>query len=155
MNNFFKFHRSGVLFFLLFLALSTLGCDRQNASETGKDSQKPAAAPALAKEGQPAVSVTIDFLDGYRATFDRIPWTEGMTGLDCMEAVRKHPRGPMMVIKGAGETAFLTKIEEAENGSNGGAAWIYYINGEQAKESFGRKKVNEGDAVLWKFEEYR
>lgn len=117
--------------------------------------------PAMAQRRQPdapdqkkTVRVTVDYGDGVAKTFSRIPWKKGMTVLDAMEVARKHPRGIQFSHRGKGATAFLYRIDDLENEASG-RGWIFRVNGELADRSFGIQPLMRGDAVLWKFEEYR
>ncbi len=55
------------------------------------------------------------------------------------------------IFRGAGATAFVTSIGGQENENAGGANWVYYVNGELAKESCGTFQLHADDHVVWKF----
>lgn len=139
----------------LLLAVVVLsGCKPGNMKKNEATGKHPAPSAQSAPD-EPTVSVIVDFQDGSEIHFPRVKWTEGMTVFDCMAGVKNHPRGIDFQSQGSGETALLTKIEDMENGTGDGAAWIFYVNGEMAHESFGLKKLKSGDTVLWKFQQYR
>ena len=77
------------------------------------------------------------------------------TVLDAMQGAQKHPRGIKWELRGAGETAFLFKIDEMKNEAGGGRGWMFRVNGKLGDRSLGVFPLKAGDAVLWKFEKYR
>ena len=117
--------------------------------------------PVAARPGQaddapkpPTVQLIVDYGDGVQKHFTALPWKEGMTVFDALEAAQKHPRGIKAVYRGKGETAFLTQIDDLENEGRG-RNWIYRVNGELAKKSFAILTLKAGDTILWFFGEYR
>jgi Domain of unknown function (DUF4430) len=102
----------------------------------------------------PVVQLTIDYGDGCEKHFTRIAWREGMTVLDALEAARKHPRGIRFEHRGAGETAFVSQIDELKNQGQG-KNWLYHVNGKGGTKSCGLQVVAKDDRILWKFATYR
>jgi hypothetical protein len=121
---------------LLLGEVATLGDEKDSASQTKK------------------VAVVIDYGDGVEKHFTAIEWKEGLTVLDAMRAAQSHKRGIRFEQRGSGDTALLTKIDDLANEGRG-RNWIYRVNGKLGDTSFGARKLEAGDSVLWKFEEYR
>jgi hypothetical protein len=111
------------------------------------------AIPAAAGK---VVELVIDYGDGAEKRFTAIAWREGMTVLDALEAAKDHPHGISFSIRGTGERALLTKIDDLENqkGAPDAKNWIFYVNDHMADKSLGARIVKSGDSILWKFERY-
>jgi hypothetical protein len=112
-----------------------------------------AASSAAAQEPE-LVRLVVNYADGVEKHFTALPWREGMTVFDAMQAAQEHPRGIKIQFRGSGATAFLTQIDDVKN-EGSGRNWIYRVNGELAERSFAVQKLAAGDAVLWKFEKSR
>ena len=104
-------------------------------------------APIAASDPRPKVDLTIDFGGGRRIAFAAIAWHDGMTVADLMSA------WPNIAIKqkGAGESAFVTAIDDVENQGADGKNWTYSVNDQIADRSFAVYKLKPGDHVLWTF----
>lgn len=102
---------------------------------------------------QPAatVTLTIDYGDGLQKRFIDIPWRPEMTLLDAMRHAQRHPRGIHFDIRGSGETAFLTRIDDLTNQGAGKKNWIYRVQGKLGDRSFAVYPLNAGDGALWHF----
>jgi Domain of unknown function (DUF4430) len=102
------------------------------------------------------VELVIDYGDGAEKRFAAIAWREGMTVLEVLEAAKAHPHGIAFSVRGTGEQALLTKIDDLENqkGAAGAKNWIFYVNDHLADKSLGATIVEPGDLILWKFERY-
>ena len=114
-------------------------------------------AGPISAEPEPAassVSVVIDYNDGVQKHFSRVSWRSGMTVLDAMQAIAKHPRGIRFSHRGTGARALLVRIDDLENQPNG-RNWLYRVNGKLADRSFGIRKIEKGDTVLWKHEKFQ
>jgi len=113
---------------------------------------------ALAVADEPAkektVKLTIDFGDGVQKVFPALPWQDKMTVLSALQAAEKHPRGIKLAFQGSGERVLVTAIDELKNQGRG-RNWLYDVNGKQAEKSAGVYELSAGDAVLWRFAEYR
>lgn len=113
-----------------------------------------AARPTLAAERQPqeepTVKLVIDFGDGVEKHFTALPWREGMTVLDAMQAAARHPRGIRFQYTGEGKTAFLTSIDDVAN-EGAERNWIYRVNEDRGDRSIGVKTLSINDVVYWKF----
>ncbi len=105
----------------------------------------------LAAETAPQIRIVIDYGDGVEKHFTALPWKEGMTVFDAMQAAKSHPRGVTFRHRGSGATAFLLQIDDKENQGREGN-WVYRVNDKLAERSFGAQELKAGDAVLWKFE---
>lgn len=101
-----------------------------------------------------AVSLTIDYGDGFQKRYTRLPWREKMTVLDAMLAARKHRRSLKFVYRGRGSSAFLTQIDDLKNEGRG-RNWIYRVNKKLADRSMGVKALRAGDQISWKFTRYQ
>jgi hypothetical protein len=102
----------------------------------------------------PTVKVVVDFADGVEKHFTRVSWTQGMTVLDAMNTVAKHPRGIEVRYRGRGSTTLLVRIDDLENEGNG-RNWIYRVNHKLADRGIGAYRLASGDTILWRFEKYR
>ena len=111
-------------------------------------------APGEPKPAGNSVSVVVDYNDGVQKHFTRVSWRSGMTVLDAMQAIAKHPRGIQFSHRGTGARALLYRIDDLENRANG-RNWLYRVNGKLADRSFGIRKIEKGDAVLWKHEKFQ
>lgn len=100
------------------------------------------------------VALAIDFGDGFEKRYTALPWTAQMTVADALEAARRHPRGIQWEARGSGVHALLIKIDDLANEGRG-RNWIYRVNGKLAEVGIGEQKLEPGDSILWKFEEYR
>lgn len=96
------------------------------------------------------VALVIDYGDGCQKHFTALPWKKGMTVLDAMQAAERHPRGIRIKYRGAGETAFLTQIDDLEN-EGAGKNWLYRVNDKTANKSFAAWILEPGDSILWRF----
>jgi len=97
------------------------------------------------------VSVAIDFGNGAERRFAALPWREGMTVLEAMQAAGDFHPGVTIAYRGDGDTAFMTAIDGVANAGAGGGNWIYEINGEKPTESMGLATLEPGDALLWRY----
>lgn len=77
--------------------------------------------------------------------------SESLTLLDAMRSLARRHQGWKFEYAGRGEKAMLTQLAGKENEGAGGRNWIYQVNGEWAKQSFGAYYPLPGDRVLWKF----
>jgi hypothetical protein len=113
----------------------------------------PSQPPARADEKPTTVKVVIDYGDGAQKVFPALEWRDGMTVLDAMEKAKTPAHGITFTYTGKGETAFLTKIDDLKNEGGGKAKknWQYLVNDAYADKSFGLRKLEKGDVVLWKF----
>ena len=102
----------------------------------------------------PRISMIVDYVDGVQKHFTALPWRDGMTVLDALNAAQQHPRGIKFSFRGRDTTAFLTRIDDLENQGRG-SNWIYRVNGDMADRSFATFPLRAGDAILWKFGDYR
>jgi hypothetical protein len=101
-----------------------------------------------------SVRMVIAYGDGVEKHFTQLPWNDGMTVLDALKAAAQHPRGITFKYRGKGATAFLTQIDDLKNEGRQ-RNWIFRVNSKLADRSFGIVTLKPGDAVLWKFGEYR
>jgi hypothetical protein len=107
---------------------------------------------AKADDKAATVKVVVDYGDGAQKVFPALEWKEGMTVLDAMEKAKAPGHGITFKYTGKGETAFLTQIDDVTNegGGKGKKNWQYWVNDGFADKSFGVRKLDKGDVVLWK-----
>jgi hypothetical protein len=97
------------------------------------------------------VSLTFRFSEGDERKIEPIAWHRGMTVDDLMTAASRVPGGIRYAMRGAGEMAFLTRIDNIVNEGASGRNWTYTVNGERADKSFAVYELEPGDHVLWTF----
>jgi hypothetical protein len=106
---------------------------------------------------QPAqtVHLAVDYGDGVMKTIMDIPWMQGQTVLDVMNAAKVRPHGITFEFRGSGSSAFLTKIDDltSQGGSAGKKNWQFWVNAAYGNRSFGVYEVQPQDTVLWRFTE--
>lgn len=137
------------LFFALLvvaLVLQGLGIGQSHAQDDAR---------GTAEDTPPTVRLVIDFADGFQKHYTEIPWREGMTVWDVVQAAAKHPRGIEVKHRGEGATLLVTQIDGVQNQAGSGKNWIYRVNDEVARRSAGIEQVKRADTVLWRFETYR
>ncbi len=149
---------AAILFWAIF-SLPVTGCrerapappsDDAKARDTAGTSSTSSAAAAQ------TVQLVIDYGDGVQKRFAALPWRDGLTVLDVMQAAQQRPHGISISVRGSGETALLTKLDDVANeeGAVGARNWIFYINDHMGDRSLGATPVKSGDKILWKFERY-
>lgn len=106
-----------------------------------------------ADEKTDTVRLAIDYGDGAELRFKALPWRTGMTVLDALSAVAKHPHGVSFAKRGSGASALITEIDQLKNEGNG-KNWLFSVNGKTARVGAGAYKLEAGDAILWEFKEY-
>lgn len=99
------------------------------------------------------VKIIVDYGDGVEKHFTQLPFMQNMTVLDATRVAEKHPHGIKVEVRSSGETAFLTKIDDVAN-QGSGKNWVFRVNGQLGDRSIGIHKLEAGDAVLWRFQEY-
>ena len=78
-----------------------------------------------------------------------------MTVLDALRLADEHPRGIELEIRGSGERALVTRIDDLENGSSEPPAyWTYEVNEKKADRSAGAYELQAGDVVKWRYGVY-
>jgi hypothetical protein len=102
------------------------------------------AGPAADSE---IVSLTIDFGNGARRDFARLPWTEGMTVADVLKSAGKFRPGITYTQRGE----LLTSIDGITNGMPAERFWLYEVNDRPGKVSLAVQPVAVGDRILWAF----
>jgi hypothetical protein len=129
------------------------GCRRDTTSESSSTAKHNAVKLATADE--PAVELVIDYGDGARRRFTRIPHEEGMTALAALRFAAQHPRGITLASTGSGSAALVTKIDDLANEAGAdGKNWLYRVGGKLADKSCDAYVLSPGDVILWRFEEY-
>jgi len=99
------------------------------------------------------VRLIIDHENGFEKHYTQIKYHSGMTVLQMMQQMQKHPQATPFKVRGS---AALTFLYELDSVANQGTAnnWIYYVNGKRASEGIGTKTLRARDIVRWKFEAY-
>jgi hypothetical protein len=97
------------------------------------------------------VSLTFRFGESDERKLEPIGWHQGMTVDDLMTAASRAPDGIRYAMRGAGEMAFLTRIDDVANEGASGRNWTYTVNGARADKSFAVYELQPGDHVLWTF----
>jgi hypothetical protein len=106
--------------------------------------------PPPANAATEAVSLTIDFGNGSRRSFD-LPWTAGMTVEDLLKLARETRPGLQFTQQGADKLAMLTSLDGVQSGAADGRYWLYEVNGQSGEVSFAVQPLAAGDRVLWVF----
>jgi len=99
------------------------------------------------------VRLIIDHENGFEKHYTQIKYRSGMTVLQMMQQMQKHPQATPFKVRGSAALSFLYELDSV---ANQGAAnnWIYYVNGKRASEGIGTKTLRARDIVRWKFEAY-
>jgi Domain of unknown function (DUF4430) len=155
-------HLRAVPIALFWAAISMFagGCRDRSQTPPSPDSKSPqgTTSSALASAATPeqVVQLVIDYGDGAQKRFSAIPWRDGMTVLDVLQSAQQRPHGVTLTVRGSGEAALLTKLDDQANeeGAAGARNWLFYVNDHLADKSLGAATVKSGDTILWKFERY-
>lgn len=132
------------------IVITALVARRTDQVELAEDGvHQPAAwAPSPRPEGE-TVRLEIDFGNGAHRVFEALPWEEGMTVADLMVVARAFQPPIHYEQRGEGEAAFLVSLEGVAGGGPDSRNWLYRVNGEHAKVSFGIYPLEPSDEVLW------
>ncbi|MCA9186772.1 MAG: DUF4430 domain-containing protein [Pirellulaceae bacterium] len=101
------------------------------------------------------VSLTIDFGDGFQKRYVDIPWHEEMTVGSLLTHAQRHRRGIACDVRGRDATAMVLAIDNQKNEGSRGKNWIFRVNDKLGDRSFAATRIKAGDAVLWKFDDYK
>jgi hypothetical protein len=104
--------------------------------------------------GEKTVKLTIAYGDGVEKVFAVLPWKEGQTVFDVLQAAAKHPRGIKVAHQGSGATTLVTAIDDLKNEGRG-RNWLFEVNGKLGEMSSAVIELKAGDAVLWRFAKYK
>jgi hypothetical protein len=85
---------------------------------------------------------------------DGIPYHKGMTVLELMEYT-KQKKKVTFTYRGNQSTAFLMSIDGVKNKGARGDNWIFRVNNNLGKKSFGVTKLKAGDEVTWTYGKYK
>ncbi|MDX1947081.1 MAG: DUF4430 domain-containing protein [Pirellulaceae bacterium] len=107
-----------------------------------------------AAEPEKTVALTIDYGDGVQKVFRKLAWKDGQTVFATLQLAAEHPRGIKIAHRGQGATLLVTAIDDLKNEGRGNN-WTYEVNGKLADRGCGVWELAAGDAVLWRFGEYR
>tara|TARA_B110000438_G_scaffold57288_1_gene57362 strand:- start:199 stop:621 length:423 start_codon:yes stop_codon:yes gene_type:complete len=97
--------------------------------------------------------LVIQYENGFEKHYTQFKHHRGMTVLQMMQQMQKHPQATKFKVRGSGASTFLYELDSV---ANQGATnnWIYYVNAKRATEGIGTKTLLAGDIVRWKFEAY-
>lgn len=110
---------------------------------------EPPTPPTSSQKQKEEISLKIDFGDNQK-TFT----TQYQKGVTAYDFLKKTAQKKEIVLK-TKEYDFgimITQIEKKENTKNG-KSWIFYVNGEMAKEAVNKINLKPGDKVKFKYEE--
>ncbi len=110
-------------------------------------------APAVAAQKTATVQLVVDYGDGAELRFKALPWKEGMTVLDALNAAQAHRHGIKFVTRGKGSSTLVTKIGDLANEGDG-KNWLYSVNDKRGEVTAGAQKVEPNDTILWTFQVY-
>ena len=124
---------------LIALASGLLDCSNADSRTTGTE----------------VVSLQIQIAGKKKAKIIKdIPYRKDMTILDMLEHVKKEKK-IKYTYRGSNATAFLISINGVKNKGARGDNWIFRVNKNLGKKSFGITKLKAGDEVTWTFGKYR
>jgi uncharacterized protein DUF4430 len=129
---------------------ATIGC-RERPSETPATSSATHSASTPSGQG---VQLTIDYGDGAEKRFTAIPFRDGTTVLDVLEAAKAHSHGITFASRGSGAMTLVTKIDDVANqeGAAGAKNWLFFVNDKLADRGCGAASVKPGDSILWRYQ---
>jgi hypothetical protein len=132
------------LLFVVFVVVSTLAWNLTPNSLYAFENKTVAADK---------VHLIIEHENGFEKHYTQIKYRSGMTVLQMMQQMQKHPQATPFKVRGTGALTFLYELDSV---ANQGAAnnWIYYVNGKRATEGIGTRNLRIRDIVRWKFEAY-
>ncbi len=115
------------------------------------------AASPLSSPAKLHVRLIIDYNDGVQKHFTAIPWTKDMTVLEAMKHAQSVSHGISFEYTGSGETAFVKKIDDLKNQGRrpDAKSWLYWVNTDFGTKSFGVRRLNPSDVVLWRYDTYK
>jgi hypothetical protein len=147
-----KNERPWTLPFVLVAAIAIAGVLLTMRQVARKDAAEQGGGwtPAPVEAGQ-TVSLAIDFGNGARRELAGLPWKEGMTVADVMQAARDFQPGVRFSQQGEGDMALLTSLDGVANDAAIGRFWLYDVNGKPGEVSFAMQKVNAGQRVQWTY----
>ncbi len=99
------------------------------------------------------VRLVIEHENGFEKHYTQIKYRSGMTVLQMMQQMQKHPQATPFKVRGSGTLTFLYELDSIANQGTANN-WIYYVNAKRATEGIGTKTLRARDIVRWKFEAY-
>jgi len=97
------------------------------------------------------VHLIVDYGDGTMKAINDLPWKQGQTVLDMMNAAKARPRGISFEVRGAGASAVLIKIDDLASEGAGKKNWQFWVNAAYGNRSFSIYELQPQDTVLWRF----
>ena len=102
----------------------------------------------------PNAGITLALDDGQGTATDFeiiVPYQPKMNVLEAMQLAATAEPVWQFAFDNVGSDAFLTRIGGLKNDKRSRRYWRYEVNGERANVSFGARRLEPGDHVLWKF----
>jgi hypothetical protein len=110
-----------------------------------------AAGPPSSPVEGPSVSVEIDFGNGVRYEYAALPWFEGMTVGDALDAAAAARPAIAFREQGTGAGAFLDALGGIANEGADRRNWLYRVDGRPGEVSYRVAPLQPGMRVLWSF----
>lgn len=110
-----------------------------------------AAGPLSPRVAGPSVAVEIDFGNGVRYEYAALPWFEGMTVGDALDAAAALRPAIAFREQGTGAGAFLDALGGVANEGAQRRNWLYSIDGRSGEVSYRVAPLLPGTRVLWSF----
>jgi len=114
---------------------------------SGVTGRLPAQEPAAK-----TVSLAVEYGDGSEKRFAALPWREGLTVFDALQAASRKKGKLDIGHRGDGATLFILALDGVKNEGAGGKNWRYHVAGKLADRSCAVYELKPGDAVVWRFE---
>lgn len=138
-----------------FVLLALLGASA--VTGCGNTAAVPAVEVSTAAESKPtgkAVTVAIDYGDGFQKLYTNIAWEEADTVMKSLEKAQAHAHPLPFLSTGSGATSFVSEIDGVKNEGGGSTKknWLLWVNGKFSDLGPGSYALKPGDQVLWKFD---
>ncbi|OGL81123.1 hypothetical protein A2936_00795 [Candidatus Uhrbacteria bacterium RIFCSPLOWO2_01_FULL_47_25] len=101
-------------------------------------------------QGQPKISIMVDFEDGTVKTMNDIEVNNNANLLDTMKNAFATTNIPLEYKEYAGLGALVTKIGDKSNGT-GTSYWQYWVNNKRPDVGASSYQPKNGDIIEWKF----
>jgi hypothetical protein len=112
--------------------------------------------PRMAAAADPPATVrlVVDYGDDVQIRFGALPWKEGMTVIDALEAAGKLAHGVSSHHRGSGATALVTQIGDLKNAAptkDRNSTWMFWVNKNLAEVGAGSYMLHPRDIIVWKY----
>jgi hypothetical protein len=136
---------------LLVVVFAAIIAARNSRLQERTATPRPVAAPQSAADSGKSVSLTIEYGAGRKREFTAVPWHDGMTIDDLMNAATQLPDPISYGVAGDHALTMLTRIDNTYNQWEGGSNWTYKVNDVPGDRSLAIYELRPGDRVLWTF----